>query len=118
MRSALILLLFLFSLPAAAQQAGSAPQAELRVLDKLNGEVRDVLIRVSETAEVGPLTLDLSDCRYPASNPNGDAFAALTVHYGDEPEPVFAGWLIASAPALNAMDHPRYDIWALRCITS
>ncbi|MDA9980314.1 DUF2155 domain-containing protein, partial [Yoonia sp.] len=30
----------------------------------------------------------------------------------------FAGWMLASAPALNAMDHPRYDVWALRCITS
>ncbi len=31
---------------------------------------------------------------------------------------LFSGWMLASAPALNAMDHPRYDVWALRCITS
>jgi hypothetical protein len=31
--------------------------------------------------------------------------------------PVFSGWMIASSPALNAMDHPRYDVWLLRCQT-
>jgi hypothetical protein len=31
---------------------------------------------------------------------------------------VFSGWMIASAPALNAMEHARYDIWVMRCITS
>ena len=30
----------------------------------------------------------------------------------------FAGWMIADSPALNALDHPRYDVWVLRCITS
>jgi hypothetical protein len=29
--------------------------------------------------------------------------------------PVFQGWLIGSAPALHALDHPRYDVWVLRC---
>jgi hypothetical protein len=33
----------------------------------------------------------------------------------DDETALFEGWLIASAPALNAMDHPRYDVWALRC---
>jgi len=32
-------------------------------------------------------------------------------------KPVFKGWMIASSPALNALDHPRYDVWVLRCIT-
>jgi hypothetical protein len=31
--------------------------------------------------------------------------------------PVFSGWMIASSPALSAMDHPRYDVWILRCDT-
>ncbi|MGB0800115.1 MAG: DUF2155 domain-containing protein, partial [Planktomarina sp.] len=28
------------------------------------------------------------------------------------------GWMVASSPALNALEHPRYDIWVLRCKTS
>ncbi|MCW8843320.1 MAG: DUF2155 domain-containing protein, partial [Rhodobacteraceae bacterium] len=31
--------------------------------------------------------------------------------------PLFQGWMIASSPALSALDHPRYDVWVLRCKT-
>ncbi|MEO0381372.1 MAG: DUF2155 domain-containing protein, partial [Pseudomonadota bacterium] len=27
-------------------------------------------------------------------------------------------WMIASAPALSAMEHARYDVWVMRCTTS
>jgi hypothetical protein len=26
--------------------------------------------------------------------------------------------MIASSPAISALDHPRYDVWVLRCIIS
>jgi hypothetical protein len=34
-----------------------------------------------------------------------------------EPERVeiFHGWLFASSPGLNAVEHPVYDIWAIDC---
>ena len=105
----------LVALPAAAQEISSADAAEVRVLDKLNGEVTDVTLTRATPLKVGLLLLQLSDCRYPTSNPAGDAWAGLTVTYQNEPTPAFQGWMIASAPALNAMDHPRYDVWVLRC---
>ncbi|MEJ6402579.1 DUF2155 domain-containing protein [Yoonia sp. 2307UL14-13] len=104
--------------PVTAQvvDAASANAGEVRVLDKLTGEVTDITLQVGETWAVGYLKVTLSACRYPTGNPNGDAFLALDVLYQDSP--TFAGWMLASSPALNAMDHPRYDVWALRCITS
>lgn len=90
----------------------------LRVLDKLTGNVTDLDLQLGETAQIGLLSVTLSDCRYPADNPAGDAYAFVTVSDRKENEDLFAGWILASAPALNAMDHPRYDVWALRCITS
>ena len=104
--------------PAAAQQASQGNGAELRVLDKVTGIVTDVQLASGAAEPVGHLTLRLNECRYPADNPSGDAFAELTITYQGEPVPVFAGWMIASAPALNAMEHPRYDVWVLRCSTS
>lgn len=103
---------------AAAQDAVTALGAELRILDKLNGIVTDVSLRTRETANLGYLRVTLDECRYPASNPSGDAYANLKVMYRNAEEPAFDGWLIASAPALNAMEHPRYDVWVLRCIRS
>lgn len=105
-------------LTAAAQSASSAAAAELRVLDKLSGQVTDLAISTGDTQEVGNLRIRLNDCRYPTDNPSGDAYVSMIVSYRDNPEPAFQGWMIASAPALNAMDHPRYDVWVLRCITS
>ena len=107
-----------FAQVAAAQQAGEATAGVVRVLDKVTGAVTDLRLAAGETAALGHLKVTLVECRYPLSNPNGDAFTKLTVVYRDLVVPVFQGWMIASAPALNAMEHPRYDVWALRCITS
>ncbi len=101
--------------PVAAQNAASAGGGDIRVLDKLNGQTTDVSLQNGVPQQVGLLQIRMNDCRFPARNPAGDAYAALTVTYRDEPVPVFDGWMIASSPALNAMDHPRYDVWVLRC---
>ena len=103
--------------PEAPQvEAAEAPGGVVRVLDKINGTLTDLELRNGETREVGLLTVTMGDCRYPADNPAGDAFALVSIRTTQDEEALFEGWLIASAPALNAMDHPRYDVWALRCL--
>lgn len=114
----LALMLSLVGAPLFAQQAANAPSGILRVLDKITGVVTDLEFRAGETKQLGSLTITMTECRYPSDNPSGDAFELLTILYRGGVTPVFRGWMIASAPALNAMDHPRYDVWPLRCITS
>ncbi len=104
--------------PAAAQEVVNGPEGEIRVLDKITGAVRDVTIPERGRAEVGLLEIRLAECRYPAGNPAGNAYALLTIFYRGQADPVFEGWMIASSPALNPLDHPRYDVWPLRCSTS
>ncbi|MGJ8624102.1 MAG: DUF2155 domain-containing protein [Yoonia sp.] len=96
----------------------SAVGGELRVLDKLSGAVADLSILQGETAQIGFLSITLQDCRFPVDNPSGDAFAFMDVVDRDEGNALFSGWMLASSPALNAMEHPRYDVWVLRCMTS
>ena len=106
---------------AAAQEAGptdNAPGAVLRGLDKISGEVNDMALAAGETAGFGRLEVELGECRFPADNPSGDAFAYLVIRQDGVEGPVFDGWMIASSPALSALDHPRYDVWLLRCSTS
>ncbi len=103
---------------AVIVEVASASAGELRVLDKLTGVVTDVSLELGQTARLGFLAVRLNDCRFPVENPSGDAFAQLLVSDSKENDTLFSGWMLASAPALNAMDHPRYDVWALRCITS
>jgi hypothetical protein len=101
-----------------AQQTENGTGAQLRVLDKITGIVRDLDLLEGQSSTIGQLTVTLGECRYPSGAVATDAYAWLNILYGDPAEPVFTGWMIASAPALNPLDHPRYDVWALRCTTS
>jgi len=110
-----VLLSILCATPAVAQnQAAAAVGGVLRVLDKTTGIVQDVELRNGEDRQFGFLNVQLGECRYLTANPSGDAFELLRISYRDEL--VFEGWMIASAPAISALQHPRYDVWALRCI--
>lgn len=102
----------------AQDQATSGRGAVLRGLDKVNGQTVDVDVRSGGTANVFGLQVTVADCRYPVDNPTGDAFAFLTVRDKSEVDIRFQGWMIASSPALNALDHARYDVWVLRCMIS
>lgn len=99
----------------ARVRQGSA--AVLRGLDRLTGTVRDIELGVGETRGIGRLRVTLTQCRYPEANPSGDAYAWLEIRDPRAGEPEFRGWMIASAPALNPLDHPRYDVWVIRCST-
>lgn len=92
--------------------------AVLRGLDKVNAQFQDIEILNGTSVRFQRLIIDLGECRYPEGNPAGDAYAFLTIRDDGQPEPVFQGWMLASSPALNALDHSRYDVWVLRCKTS
>ncbi len=101
-----------------AQRASEAPGAQVRGIDKITGEIYDITIGAGQTAQLDRLLITLNSCRYPVGNPAGDAFASLMVTEAPQNSVVFSGWMIASSPALSAMEHPRYDIWVIRCTTS
>jgi hypothetical protein len=109
----------LLALPATAQQAATeATGAQLRGVDRINGETFDLILPTGSTARVQDLAIKLNACRYPEGNASGDAFASLEIWESETGKYFFVGWMVASSPALSAMDHPRYDIWVMRCTTS
>ncbi|WP_370401156.1 DUF2155 domain-containing protein [Sulfitobacter sp. JB4-11] len=103
---------------AAAQDVASASGAVLRVLDKTSGDTRDLEIRRGQAVQEGRLQIAMRDCRYPAGNPSGNAYAALEISEAGKDGLLFSGWMIASSPALSALEHQRYDVWVIRCTTS
>ncbi|TMM55555.1 DUF2155 domain-containing protein [Sulfitobacter sabulilitoris] len=102
----------------AQEQVSQAPGAVLRGLDKINGVTSDIELAAGTTAAFGTLQITLDDCRYPVGNPAGNAYAALEISEMGQTGTLFSGWMVASAPALSAMDHPRYDVWVMSCTTS
>lgn len=124
MRLGCLVLPLALAAPALAQTEGSpAPEAGtlearggvLRMLDRMTGVVADATLGKGEAQELGRLSVRMDECRYPADLPLGEAFAHLTITDPDAAEPLFKGWMIASSPALSALDHPRYDVWVLHC---
>jgi hypothetical protein len=100
---------------ATAQEVARAPAAVLRGLDKVSGRTTDFDLRVGEAVDYGRLEIRLAECRYPVDNPSSDAFAQLTVRDKSENVTLFSGWMIASSPALSALDDARYDVWVISC---
>ncbi len=100
--------------PAFAETA-VAPGGVVRWLDKLSGDTEDLVLAAGQVVERGQLTIKLDECRYPANDPASDAFVHLTIMDNRAAAVAFYGWMIASSPALSAMDHARYDVWVLNC---
>ena len=126
MRAAFVMMAALMSgvAPAVAQTAQEdvtvvrvvpATGAMLRGLDKISGEVVDFELALDDSFAVGPLEVFLRECRHPEDNISGEAYAWIDIANPERKEELFSGWMIASSPALNALDHPRYDVWVIRC---
>lgn len=111
----LALALVLAGTGAAAEEVASAPGAVLRALDKVSGVSTDLDIARGATTNFGRLGVALSDCRYPVADPSANAYAHLTITDTAGGPTLFDGWMVASSPALSALDDPRYDVWLIRC---
>lgn len=102
--------------PATAQDFADSTGATLRFLDKLTSETGDVTLSIGQAAKFGRLVVRLDSCRYPVANPASDSEAHVTIIEETTQTQLFTGWMLASSPALSALDHPRYDVWALSCV--
>ena len=98
-----------------SQRASETSGAELRWLDRTTGELRSFIITIGKPVTLGPLEIHFQACRYPEGELTQDAFALLAIYDARSKGQLFEGWMVASSPAINALEHPRYDVWALRC---
>lgn len=114
------ILLFAFFASTAIAQSGvkttTGSGAVLRTLDRITGLTQDYEMRSGSSVEQGYLQVTVNECRYPVRAINRDAFAKVIVEDKRLDEPAFEGWMIASSPALSALEHPRYDVWVLKCL--
>ena len=119
--------IFLFLLP---QQVGAQsvlrrsdpwlimPIAILQGLDKITARVSVLAVGVEDTGRYGTLRITVRACRKrpPTEPPESAAFLEISDQKpGELPVVLFSGWMFASSPALNALEHPVYDIWLLDC---
>jgi hypothetical protein len=110
---------------AQSRELSSAPGsvAILRGLDKVTARTRDFEAPVGETTRFGALGITVHYCRKrpPEEPPEVFAFVQVEDRRTDgfgvaaDGERIFSGWIFASNPALNAVEHPVYDVWVIDC---
>ena len=93
----------------------------LRGLDKITGRPANVFAPVGIPVRYATLTITARYCYStpPSETPETTAFLQIDDHRPDQAERrVFSGWMYASSPGLNGMQHPLYDVWVIRCNTN
>ena len=87
-------------------------------LDKITGRTIKFDAAIGETVQFGALQVTARACytRPPTEPTNTDAFVEVDeVTLQGEIKRIFTGWMFASSPGLNAVEHPIYDVWLTDC---
>ncbi len=93
-------------------------QAVFSGLDKITGRIINFEVALGETVQFGALQVVPRVCytRPPTEAAATDAFIEVSeVTLQGEVRRIFAGWMFAASPGLNAVEHPIYDVWLTDC---
>lgn len=116
-------MLLVLTVPALADRV-STPIAEFTGLDKITGRIISFDVYMDETVQFGSLQVTPRVCymRTPEEPPQTSSFVEVNevvdVAAGRQLQSIFTGWMFAERPALNAVEHPVYDVWLTSCKTS
>ena len=93
--------------------------AVLGLLNKRNGEERDLTLKPGQAVRVGDVVVRLRACETTApweAEPLTGAFVQVDVQDRDTRwHRIFSGWLYKESPSLNVVEHPIYDVWPKSC---
>lgn len=113
--TALLCTVCAFSAQAANVETNTA---RMQAMDKITGKVSKIDVPVNSLVKFGSFSILVRKCitRTPEETPENTAFVDVVDDYNSqEPVNIFKGWMFSSSPALNAVEHPIYDVWLLRC---
>ena len=114
---------------ATSDNSLGTPMAErvavLGLLNKRNGQTRDIELKPGEAIRFGKVVVRLRACEKTApweNYPDEGAFVQLLVNErppgtndAEKWRSVFSGWLFKENPAANVVEHPVYDVWVKSC---
>lgn len=111
--------LILLSSVAFANNYSDTNTARMQAMDKITGRVNEIDIPINSEVNFGSFSIVVRRCvsSSPEETPENIAFVDIADTYNTQtPTNIFKGWMLSSSPALNAVEHPIYDIWLLKCI--
>ena len=107
----------MFYAPSRGSKTGKCI-AVLQGIDKVTARVSTIKAPIDATIRFGALEIVVRHCdkRLPEELPESAAFMEIKeVRPSEAAVSLFNGWMLASSPALSALEHPVYDIWVLYC---
>lgn len=110
---------FMFNITGVSAVEHNTNIAQMQAMDKITGRVSSIEIPVNGEVKFGTFSIVVRECkiRSPEEIPESFAFVDVTDRDYDGNElNIFRGWMISSSPALNAVEHPIYDVWLNKCI--
>jgi hypothetical protein len=93
----------------------------LKGLDKITGRAVNIYAPIGVTVHYATLAITARYCYSTPQieTPETTAFIQIEDDRPDQPpKKAFSGWMLASSPSLNGMQHPIYDVWVISCITN
>jgi len=115
---ALVALVLAALMSPALAETISNPIASFSGLDKITGRITNFDVYIDETVQFGALQITPRVCytRPPTETQRTSVFVEVDqVSLKGGTQRIFTGWMFADSPALNAIDHPVYDIWLVDC---
>ena len=103
--------------PARADRI-SHPTAVFSGLDKITGRIISFEVATGETVQFGSLQITEKACytRPATEAPQTTTFAQVDeIDAKKQYKRIFSGWMFASSPGLNSIEHPVYDVWLTDC---
>ena len=119
-RASLALVLMLAAAPQALAEAErmNNPIAVFAGLDKITGVTTTFEIPIGEERRFGALIVKPNACftRPLTAEPKTTSFVEVDqVEVEKTRRRIFAGWMFAESPGLNAVEHAIYDVWLTGC---
>ncbi len=114
--------------PPEPAKRGRATTAILQALDKVTAETLRFEAPVGKPVRYKSLVFTVRACETAAPDemaPEAAAYVIIDSQPKAQPgrsappaRQVFRGWMFASSPGLNPMQHPVYDAWLIACKTA
>lgn len=104
--------------PSAAAEHIANPVAVFAGLDKVTGRIVSFDVKIDETVQFGSLQITPKVCYTKPATEAPETIAFIEVDeitLQNEAQRLFAGWMFAASPGLNAVEHPIYDVWITDC---
>lgn len=119
-RAVLVAVACVAAMPALAEPI-SNDVAVFSGLDKITARIQPIEVQIDGSTRFGALEITPRVCytRPPTEPPKTTSFVEIDEHMTNGTvRRVFTGWMFASSPGLNALEHPIYDVWLKDCRTT